>query len=293
MAFPSIQILIGLGSNSKTCVFSTSVILVSLLLVVPARADVVTIESGIGNGFMFEARGKCILLLPQHVRQEIKDPPLSSIGFSGLGVSGKAGFLYSSEEKDIALMTVQDFRGTNPDCNEHTWQDLLDIDVKRLISTTLGGASAKLLYRDSAGNLLDEKVTDISRSKKRGPDFLEGKVDTAFAGMSGSTINVGGQIIGLTLRADREPDAFGKTNVVILRFDTIRAAIKPEIEKLSPLLQPAPPVKGSSLTEKAKKYWWIPVATGVAYLLISNGNDPPSDEPGVPFNLTARFPQPD
>jgi len=266
---------------------------VSLLLVVPARADVVTIESGIGNGFMFEARGKCILLLPQHVRQEIKDPPLSSIGFSGLGVSGKAGILYSSEEKDIALMTVQDFRGTNPNCNEHTWQDLLNIDVKRLISTTLGGSSAKQLYSDSAGNLLDEKVTDISRSKKRGPDFLEGKVDTAFAGMSGSTINVGGQIIGLTLRADREPDAFGKTKVEILRFDTIRAAIKPEIEKLPPPLPSDLPENGSSLTEKAKKYWWIPIATGVAYLLFSNGNGPSPGEPDVPFNLTAPFPRPD
>jgi len=267
---------------------SKVVVLLFLVLVFKiSNADVVGISPGIGNGFIFGASGKCLILLPQHVRKRLSDTPENSIDFYREGQSGRASHLWASDEKDIALMSVDNMLGTNANCTTRSWSDLETLNLEALTTRALAGNKAKLLFIDGNGALLNQDVTDISRSRL-GQDFLSGKVRNAFPGLSGSTLYINDQVFGMTLKADEEPDDEGNTIIDFSRFDVIRAAIKPEIEKLPPLLPPTTP---SSLTPKtppnsplvasAKKYWWIPVVGAVVYALTR----PSTPDPTTPVSI--------
>ena len=187
-------------------------ILVACLMVTAATAEPVSINRGTGLGYVFNHRGNCYLIVPDHVRQGATRLSLSTSAPSSIGDAEI--FRTYAPGMDLALGIVTS--GLAQRCNDRF--DALRTDLQPILDST---ENAQFVRVDAGGlELRDdmvitsfdfESITARPASRDLGAEIYQGS--------SGGILRAGGTLIGMAVQSQGIDDAF------FLRADEIAARL--------------------------------------------------------------------
>lgn len=234
-------------------------ILVACLMGTAALAEPVSINRGTGLGYVFNHRGNCYLIVPDHVRQGATRLSLSTSAPSSIGDAEI--FRTYAPGMDLALGIVTS--GLSQRCNDRfealrtDLQPILDrIDTAQLVRVDAGGLE---LRDDMVITSFDfESITARPASSDLGAEIYQGS--------SGGILRSGSTIIGMAVQSQGIDDAF------FLRADEIAA-------RLGRLLDtgPATIVRDEAVPERTGEAGLCP-AGSIAIAAVSCNIEPLSPE---------------
>lgn len=195
----------------KTINFIFQLFLIGLLLCLPAMAEPVSINRGIGLGFVFKHRGNCYLILPDHVRQGLTRLSLATAAPSAIGDAE----IFRSYAPDVDLAVGIVTSGLSERCTDRF--DTLRTDLQPLLDS----ANTAQLVRVDAGGL---EMRDDMVITSFDFESITARVDVTSAaeiyqGSSGGILRVGNAIIGMAIQSPGIEEAF------FLRADEIAARL--------------------------------------------------------------------
>lgn len=197
-----------IANRGKLCLLWWMVLLSGLALsgsVPSALAEVVAVNRGTGQGFVFQRRNICYLVLPHHVSGRGLNLTLSA---GAPPVVGAARIFKRFEDIDLAVAVVDgDFQGR---CSAR-YEDL-----PRRVDIQLGSGSPLTLVRVEASGLVRREPVSVREILYEHilVEPLDG-TDGIYQGTSGAFLFSGSQPVAMMLSA--RPDGAG----IALRLDAI------------------------------------------------------------------------
>lgn len=196
-----------------------------------AKAEAVAVNQATGQGFIFTHQGNCYLMLPQHVHGRARTVTLVTASPS---VAGDAQVFRSfSPGNDLSIALVgTDMQGR---CRD-SWKGL----PERTDALLDRGGDA-VLTRISASGVEEHLPMRIT---SRDLDFLtasplsQAHAAEIFKGISGATLRVDGQVVGMAVTSANEAEA------TFLRIDAIKAVMGRLLD--SQPAAPPPPVAAAA-----------------------------------------------
>lgn len=178
----------------------------------PAWSEPVAVNQASGQGFMFNHRGNCYLILPQHVHGRARTVTLVTASPSLAGDAQVFRSFNPGYDLSIALVAT----GLQGRCRDG-WKDLPD-----RTDAILDRAGDAVLTRISASGI-EERLP--MRITARDLDFLsaapmnQAQQAEIFKGISGAMLRVEGQVVGMAVTSASEAEA------TFLRIDTIKTTL--------------------------------------------------------------------
>lgn len=230
----------------------------AFLLPVAARAEPVAVNQAVGQGFVFNHRGNCYLILPQHVHGRQTRVSLVTAAPS---LAGEARIFRSFAGADLSIGLV--LPGLEDRCRDR-WSDLPDA-----IDGLLDGNGTAILVRLAASGQetrlpLRIILRDLETLAAEPQDAS--RASEIFQGTSGSIASIGGTPIGMAV----ESRNIGE--VTLLRMDEIKA-------RLARLLESGSAVPEEEETSEAAGAGQCP-RTGIALRSVVCSREPVSPELG-------------